>query len=119
MSNAKSHVRMALRAALLPLVRLAMRSGLQFRELSQLLKEVTVDAARSELQDTGSSAANSRVAILSGVDRKEVARSRVGIMGTSFGVPHALQAATAWDAVFEAPGQEEAQLKSLTRSEPR
>lgn len=72
MRNAKKHVMLAIRYALKPLVRLALRSGVEYKELSTLLKEVNVEEAMSEAKLLRASQAYSGIALMTGIDRKDV-----------------------------------------------
>lgn len=59
-----------------PLVRFLMRSGVGFREFSQMSKEVFVSVATEELGTKGRTANLSRVSAITGISRKEVSRIR-------------------------------------------
>ena len=72
MTNAKKHVILAIRYALKPIVRLALRSGIEFKELTTLLKEVNVEEAVSEAKLLRVSQADVRIALMTGIGRKEV-----------------------------------------------
>ncbi len=55
-----------------PLVRLLLRNGVTYPELTAALKPVFVETARQELQTQGMSTTDSAVTLLSGVHRKDV-----------------------------------------------
>ena len=59
-----------------PLVRLCIRSGMTFPALSQLLRELYVNVAEHEFALDGKEQTDSRVSLLTGINRKEVARLR-------------------------------------------
>jgi len=63
-------------AALRPLVRLLLKQGVMHREFVELAKEVYVDVARQDYGLRGRPTNTSRVALLTGLDRKEVSRIR-------------------------------------------
>jgi len=64
----------ALRTLLRPLVRLALERGLACGELVEIVKRVYVDVARRDLAVPGKRSTTSRVAVLTGLTRKEAAR---------------------------------------------
>ncbi len=59
-----------------PLVRLAIRSGLTFPALADLLRELYVNVAENDFALTSKSQTDSRVSLLTGIHRKEVSRLR-------------------------------------------
>lgn len=59
-----------------PLVRLCIRSGMTFPALAQLLRELFVNVAEHDFALTGKEQTDSRVSLLTGIHRKEVARLR-------------------------------------------
>ncbi len=59
-----------------PLVRLAIRSGLTFPALADLLRELYVNVAEHDFALTSKSQTDSRVSLLTGIHRKEVSRLR-------------------------------------------
>ncbi|SHE56608.1 hypothetical protein SAMN02745157_0458 [Kaistia soli DSM 19436] len=59
-----------------PLVRLAIRSGLTFPALVDLLRELYVNVAENDFALTSKSQTDSRVSLLTGIHRKEVSRLR-------------------------------------------
>lgn len=59
-----------------PLARLLVRRGMAFGEFSQLARQAYVDAAAETLQSMGEKATHSRVAIATGLTRKEVSQLR-------------------------------------------
>ena len=76
----ETHVHTALVAAIFrllrPLVQLLLRHGIPFGVLADVVKQVYVDVAWQEFGLPGRKQTTSRVAILSGLTRKEVARVR-------------------------------------------
>jgi hypothetical protein len=62
----------ATRALLVPLVRMFLRNGKAARSLYDLIKQVYVDLAKEEFGINGKKATVSRIAILTGLTRKEV-----------------------------------------------
>jgi hypothetical protein len=66
----------AVRHLLRPLVRLLVRSGVAFPQLSDLLKEVYVEVADTDFTLGGKPNSDSRVSLLTGVHRKDVRRLR-------------------------------------------
>ncbi len=75
------HLRKAYRRLLYPLVKILIRNGITAVETGELLRQVFVDAAMSEeFQVSGRRISDTRVAILTGLSRKEVHRLRRGGM---------------------------------------
>lgn len=73
----QEHLRRAYRRLLNPLVRILIRNGVTATETGELLRQVFVDAATSEeFQVSGRRLSDTRVAILTGLSRKEVHRLR-------------------------------------------
>jgi len=66
----------ALRSLLYPLVRLLLKVGVGSRDFSEIAKSVYVEAATTEFGLRGRTANVSRVAVLTGLTRREVARLR-------------------------------------------
>ena len=64
------------RHLLRPIVRFLLRQGVQWKEFAELAKEVYVDTARAEYGIEGRPTNNSRVAMLTGLSRREVGRVR-------------------------------------------
>ncbi|MDJ0710551.1 MAG: DUF6502 family protein [Woeseiaceae bacterium] len=64
------------RHLLRPIVRFLLRQGVQWREFSELAKEVYVEIARADYGIEGRPTNNSRVAMLTGLSRREAARVR-------------------------------------------
>lgn len=62
----------AIRALLRPLIRICLRNGLSTKAFYQIVKRVYADIAREEFGIDGKTATTSRVAILTGMTRKEV-----------------------------------------------
>jgi len=59
-----------------PLVRLCIRSGMTFPSLVQLLRELFINVAEHDFALEGKEQTDSRVSLLTGIHRKEVARLR-------------------------------------------
>lgn len=59
-----------------PIVRFLLRQGIVWREFAELAKETYVDIARAEYGIEGRPTNNARVAMLTGLSRREVARVR-------------------------------------------
>ncbi|MFK7913784.1 MAG: DUF6502 family protein [Pseudomonadales bacterium] len=72
----KSEMVRALRTLLRPIVRLQIACGLNARDFVEILKSVYVEVASSEYGKRGRKANMSRVAVLTGLTRREVARLR-------------------------------------------
>ena len=72
----KEHVLNSCRYLLRPVVRFLLRRGIVWSELSDLSKEVYVDVARQDYGIDGRPTNNSRVAMLTGLSRREVSRVR-------------------------------------------
>src|SRR5690606_25623663 len=73
----REHLKRAYRRLLNPLVRILIRHGVTATEMTDLLRQVFVDAATSEeFQLPGRRLSDTRVAILTGLSRKEVHRLR-------------------------------------------
>ena len=66
----------AFRKLLQPLVRILLRRGISFAELSEVLKSVFVEVADRDFDIPGRRMSQSRVAILTGLSRKEVAKQK-------------------------------------------
>src|SRR5258708_9586496 len=59
-----------------PLVRICIRGGMTFPALAQLLRELFVNVAEHDFALEGKEQTDSRVSLLTGINRKEVARLR-------------------------------------------
>jgi len=59
-----------------PLIRILHRQGVSFGEFSQIARKVYVETAEAALQDAGEKATTSRIAITTGLTRKDVAQLR-------------------------------------------
>lgn len=59
-----------------PLVRILLKNGISFREFAEVLKAVFVEVAERDLCMPGRQPSQARVAILTGLTRKEVAKIR-------------------------------------------
>jgi hypothetical protein len=70
----KEAVLLAFRSVLSPLVRILLRHGISFGEFAEIVKGVYVDIARNEFTLPDARQSQSRVAIITGLTRKEVAR---------------------------------------------
>jgi Family of unknown function (DUF6502) len=77
----KQHVLAACRHLLAPVVRLLLRSGVTWAEFAELGKEVFVDVARRDYGIQGRPTNNSRVAMITGLSRREVTRVRDVLVG--------------------------------------
>lgn len=66
----------AFRKLMLPLVRMLVRNGVSHGELNEVLKNVFVEVADDEFAISGRKPSQSRVAILTGLSRKEVAKQK-------------------------------------------
>ena len=64
----------AFRRLLKPLIRILLRNGISFGEFSELSKEVYVDVAATDFKVPNRKMSQARVAILTGLTRKEVSR---------------------------------------------
>ena len=71
-SNQHRLLHRAMRSILRPLARVAVARGLPLSALTQILKDVLVDAAQVELKRRGEKLTQSRISVLSGVHRKDV-----------------------------------------------
>lgn len=72
----KEHVIQSIRYLLRPLVRFLLKHGVTYAEFADACKDVYVDVARQEYGIQGRPTNNSRVAMLTGLSRREVARVR-------------------------------------------
>ena len=72
----KKQVIQSCRYLLLPVIRFLLRHGITWNEFSELSKEAYVAAARREYGIQGRPTNNSRVSLLTGLSRREVARVR-------------------------------------------
>jgi hypothetical protein len=66
----------AFRKLLQPLVRILLRRGVSFAELAEVLKNVFVEVADRDFDIPGRKMSQSRIAILTGLSRKEVAKQK-------------------------------------------
>ena len=66
----------AYRKLMQPLVRILIRQGVSFAELSEILKSVFVEVADRDFLIPGRRSSQSRIAILTGLTRKEVAKQK-------------------------------------------
>ncbi len=74
--NPKASVLTACRVLLRPIVRLLLRSGIPWKDFAELVKTAYVEVATDEFGIRGRPTNASRVAILSGLSRREVAKQR-------------------------------------------
>lgn len=74
--NPKASVLAACRVLLRPIVRLLLRSGIPWKDFAEISKTAYVEVATNEFGIRGRETNASRVAILSGLSRREVARQR-------------------------------------------
>lgn len=74
--DSKGQVERALRQLLRPIVRLLLRTGFSWKEFAELARTVFVEVATDEYGKRGRPANASRVAILTGLSRRDVARQR-------------------------------------------
>jgi len=72
--NKKQRLLTAYRRLLKPLVRILLRNGVAFNEFSDIAKAVYVDVASQEFKVPNRKMSQARIAILTGLTRKEVAR---------------------------------------------
>lgn len=77
----KQEVLSACRRLLAPIVRLLLRSGVTWSEFAELGKEVYVDVARRDYGLQGRPTNAARVALMTGLSRREVARVRNVLIG--------------------------------------
>lgn len=61
---------------LMPLLRLCFRKGMAYGEFSQVVKRAYVDVAEQELKKNNEKATTSRIAVVTGLTRKDVAQLR-------------------------------------------
>lgn len=78
----------ACRRLLRPIVRIALRHGVMYRDFAELCKEVYVEVAGTEFGLRGRPTNTSRVALLTGLDRKEVKRIRDALPDLAAEAPH-------------------------------
>ena len=76
MNTAETHLAAACRRFLRPLVRVLLRHGMAFGEFAEIVKSVYVEVARDDFTPAGKRPSDARVAILSGLTRKDVKRLR-------------------------------------------
>ncbi len=72
----KDHVFAALRRLLKPIIRMLLRNGVTYKEFCVLGKDIYVEVATADFGIRGRPTNVSRVALLTGLDRKEVKRLR-------------------------------------------
>lgn len=74
--QARTELQNALRRILRPLVRILLRQGFSIGELTELIKRAYMEVAWDEFTPEGTRPSDSRVAIMTGLTRKEVKRLR-------------------------------------------
>lgn len=75
MSNSvKSGLLSAFRVLLRPLVRILLRNGISFAEFAEIVKAVYVEIAVTDFKVEGKRGTKSRIAVITGLTRKEVSR---------------------------------------------
>lgn len=72
----RSYITSALRKLLTPVIRMMLRNGLTYKEFSNLAKEMFVDVSAKDYGVRGRETNTSRIAVITGIDRKEVKRIR-------------------------------------------
>ena len=75
----QSSILTALLYALRPIARILLRAGVSYREFSEISKQAFVDVATSDFGIRGRPTNISRVAVMTGLTRKEVKRVRESI----------------------------------------
>ncbi len=76
MTNSSAVLTQAITRVLRPLVKILLRNGIAFNALSELLKKLYVDVAECEFGLEGKKQSVSRIATLTGLNRKEVTRAK-------------------------------------------
>jgi Family of unknown function (DUF6502) len=92
--NLKLPVLMACRQLLRPIVRFLIKCGVSWREFSEVAKTAYVEVATAEFGIRGRPTNSSKVAILTGLGRREVARQREMLAETEQREPTYLNSAT-------------------------
>jgi hypothetical protein len=92
--RSKSALAACCRGLLRPLARLLLRSGLSWKEFAEIAKGAYVQVATDEFGIRGRPTNVSRVAILTGIGRREVRRQRAALDAAPETVPTYLNAAT-------------------------
>jgi hypothetical protein len=105
----KDQVLSALRHALVPLVRILLRNGISWGDFTEVAKEAFVQVAREDYGVQGRPTNTSRVALMTGLSRREVTRVKDVLLGERAREPavqsRISQVLTAWhvDPQFTAP----------------
>lgn len=73
-NSVKAGLRSAFRVMLRPLVRILLRHGISFAEFADIVKAVYVEIAVTEFKVEGKRGTKSRIAVITGLTRKEVSR---------------------------------------------
>jgi hypothetical protein len=118
----KKHVIDSCQYLLRPIVRFMLRHGVTWREFSEFSKETYVDVARQAYGIDGRPTNNSRVAMLTGLSRRDVSKVRDSILdedasGVSRGGNRMAQILTGWHVDPEFVG-EDGQPKDLQMTGP-
>ncbi len=71
-SDARKHLLYALRQVLRPIVRILIRAGIRFDELSELARGVYIESAIRDGVDRGGTPTRERIALATGVTRQQV-----------------------------------------------
>jgi len=105
-------LRAAIRRLLVPLVKILLRHGVPYQVFAEEAKKVFLDVADAEFALSGRKQSSARVAILTGISRKEISRMRNNSEATASGtqdtVNRAARVISAWvtDPEFQAaPGE--------------
>ena len=83
----KEHIIESCRFLLLPIVRFLLKHGVTWAEFAELAKDAYVIAAREDYGVQGRPTNNSRVAMLTGISRREVSHIRDRLLDTATQVP--------------------------------
>ena len=74
--NLKAHVIATVKSLMRPIIMLLLRNGVTYKEFALLCKSIFVEAAAADYGIRGRPTNVSRIAVLTGIDRKEVKRIR-------------------------------------------
>lgn len=74
--NMNEHLARALYTIFKPLIRLMLRHGISFGDVTRLLKKAYIEATEAELVASGEKVTTSRIAIITGLTRKDVSALR-------------------------------------------
>ena len=78
-----SVIEQVLRRMLRPIVRMSLRYSFKLQELTELVKRVFIEIATEELAQQGKQYSQSRVSVMTGVHRKDVARIESDVSGNN------------------------------------